>query len=595
MTTVAGIVKLLQEASDAYYNGGTLKMDDEAYDSLVERLTALDPENSYLKKIGAPPPGAVELPYPMPSLDKVKPGEDSLQRFLAKNQNYVVSEKLDGLSALWNPTQNTLYLRGDGILGQEISHLVRLGIQGLIRGTDVVRGELIIPRSEGQILSRSWVNGQVHQKTPRQENISKIHFVAYEVMNSYMTRNEQFQWLKERKYEVPWYVTAGILTETSLAEKLLERRNVSDYDTDGLVVGLNQVPVSESTSTRARNPKDCVAFKMSLADQSAETTVQEVLWAPSAQGYMIPRLRFDPVVIGSATIEYCTAHNARTVLQYSLGPGAKVVIRRSGDVIPKLDRVLVGAAEASFPPKGTWVWDGEAHITVVGTTTETITAKLYHFLKTLEIPGAGPATAEALVAASITGPALVWGASKDTLSKILGPKTGANLYTNLRTSLSNVSESTLMQASSMMPRGVGTIKLASLFAVEADPRRWRDISPPEGWTTESFQKFLQTFPTYAAWREKEVSYIPYPIPVSVGKPVSANMQTVCLSGFRDKELEAMIEEKGHTVVSALSGKVTILLIPEGPIQETEKMKTAKAKGVKILSRNQFLAQYITSQ
>jgi len=598
MSTVADIVKLLQDASDAYYNGGTLKMDDEAYDSLVERLKQTDPENSYLTNIGAPPPGATKLPYPMPSLDKVKPGEDSLQRFLTKKKLCVVSEKLDGLSALWNPTDKTLYLRGDGIMGQDISHLVNLGIQGLIREAgNIVRGELIILRSEHQILSRSWVNGQVHQKTPKQENISKIHFVAYEVMNSYMTRNQQFEWLKKNKYEVPWYCSTDIslLTETQLSTTLIDRREVSDYDTDGLVIGIDSIPVSESTKLRARNPKDCVAFKMPLADQSAETTVQEVLWASSAQGYIIPRLRFDPVVIGSATIEFCTVHNARTVLQYKLGPGAKVVIRRSGDVIPKLDRVLVAAPEASFPPTGTWVWDGDAHIKVVGNTTEMIIAKMHHFLKTLEIPGAGPATAEALVAAGITGPALLWGASTEFLSKILGPKTGANLYTNLRTSLSKISESTLMQASSMMPRGVGTMKLTSLFAVEADPRKWQQISPPEGWTMESFQNFLQTYTRYVTWRENEVSYIPYPIPVSVGNPPpvhASNMQTVCLSGFRDKELEANIEAKGHAVVYVLSKKVTILLVPDGHIKETEKMKTAKTMGIKILSRKQFLEQYV---
>ena len=67
------IVKLLREASAAYYNGGPLKMDDETYDGLIERLKQLDPDHPYLEEVGAPVQGAITLPFPMPSLDKIKP------------------------------------------------------------------------------------------------------------------------------------------------------------------------------------------------------------------------------------------------------------------------------------------------------------------------------------------------------------------------------------------------------------------------------------------------------------------------------------------------------------------------------------------
>jgi len=126
MTTPVQLVKLLKEASAAYYNGGTLKMDDDTYDGIVERLRSLDPKNPYLDEVGAPPAaGAVNLPYPMPSLDKIKPGQDTLTRFLATPGGFVLSEKLDGLSAAWNPETQKLYLRGNGLVGQDISHLIR--------------------------------------------------------------------------------------------------------------------------------------------------------------------------------------------------------------------------------------------------------------------------------------------------------------------------------------------------------------------------------------------------------------------------------------------------------------------------------------
>ena len=587
------LVKQLKEAADAYYNGGTLKMDDETYDRLVEHLRELDPENPFLTEVGAPTQGAVQLPFAMPSLDKIKPGEDSLGRFLS-NTGFVISEKLDGLSAAW--TGGKLYLRGNGIMGQDISHLAPLKIQGLVKCKESVRGELIIPRTEGIPIGRSWVNGQVHQKTPSKENVSKIHFIAYEVVGN-MTRQAQFEWLTKAKFEVPWYICVDKITQKDLEEKLVERREVSQYDTDGLVVGLNRVAVSESTAAKAKNPKDCVAFKMSLADQSAETVVKEVIWAPSAQGYMIPRIHFEPVVIGSASIEYCTGHNARTILQHKLGPGAKIVIRRSGDVIPKLDKV-VAATEASFPPEGTWAWDGDAHIKLVGGGAEFVTAKLHYFLKTLEIPGAGPSAAASLVEAGIQTPAALWAATPETLSKILGPKTGANLHANLRSILPKASEAVLMHASSTMPRGVGTTKLTSLFSVEADPRKWAGLSAPDGWTTESFQNFLGEFPKYEAWR-KEIDWIPYPVMASA-TAVAAAIATatpvslvVCVTGFRDKALEEKAAAKGYSLVSAFSGKVGLLLVPDGELKESEKVKSAKAKGIKILHRSEFTQQYLS--
>jgi NAD-dependent DNA ligase len=601
MATCEEIVDLLREASAAYYNGGTLKMDDDTYDGLIERLKQLDPQNEYIQEIGAPVQGAVKLPYAMPSLDKIKPGEDTLKRFLNHSGGFIISEKLDGLSALWLPSTNQLLLRGDGIMGQDVSHLVALGIQGLSKrcpASTAIRGELIIPRSNGISLARSWVNGQIHQKNPNPSEIAKIRFVAYGVMDPQHTfkRSMQIQMMQSYGLELPWFSMPTSLNEPYLSEALQDRRVNSIYDTDGIVVAFNTIPKYESIATKAKNPKDCVAFKMPLADQSAETVVREVIWSPSAQGYLIPRLRFDPVNINSAKIEFCTGHNARMIHTYGVGPGAKIVIRRSGDVIPKLDKVITSTTP-SFPPDGTWVWCGDeqtaVHAKSVGVTAAIVTAKLHHFLKTLEIPGVGPATALALVEAGITGPAALWATAPTKLSDILGPKTGASLYTNLRTVLNTVDEITLMQASSAMPRGIGDSKLKNLFAMEIDPRKWGALSTPTGWTTDSLTGFLTEFSAYTSWRLKEVSWIPYPI-LSVPKAaVPITGETICITGFRDKDIEVNASVKGHTFVPNLTGKVTLLLVPDGPVKESEKVLKARARNIRILSRSDFIAQYLS--
>lgn len=605
MTTPTQIVDLLREASIAYYNGGVSKMSDDTYDGLVDRLRELDPANPYLTEVGAPAilTGAVKLPYAMPSLDKIKPGQDQLTRFLLNTSGFVLSEKLDGLSALWIPKSKKLFLRGDGTVGQDISHLVPLGIQGLSTKSSscAIRGELILPRIEGQALARNWVNGMIHRSDPSPDEVKKIRFVAYELLHPALPRAEQFPYMHQQGFEVAWYSVVPTVTVLQLEIALKERRLISPYDTDGIVVGLQSVPKSESTAAKAKNPKDCVAFKMPLVEQSAVTTVREVLWAPSAQGYLIPRIRFDPVTIGAATIEFCTGHNARMILTESVGPDATIRICRSGDVIPKLEAVLVPAPVAALPPTGTWEWVGPSatasHIRTLEAGDAVLTAKLHYFLKTLDIPGSGPATATALVAAGIRDPKTLLEKDAIELSKVLGPKTGASLFANLRTALTTTGEIRLMVASSMMPRSVGETKLTSLFGVQPNPAHWNASLCPAGWTRDSLTAFMKEFPKYMAWRQAQLGSIPFPAKGLVLPGSTTHQQptgvSICMSGFRDKDLEEKATAKGHNFTLAVTAKTTLLLVPDGEVKESEKVKAAKAKGIRILGRSQFVQQYLS--
>ena len=607
-STIKNIVAMLREASDAYYNGKPLTMDDDTFDGLVESLRQKDPKNPFLAEVGAPPrEGAVTLPYPMPSLDKIKPGQDALTRFLAGPGPYILSEKLDGLSALWIPATKKLYLRGDGVVGQDISHLVPLGIRGLVRpemGT-AVRGELVVPRSDVQTLARSWVNGVIHQKVPVAADVSRIHFVAYDLLEPKgLTRNHSFTWLLNRGFKVPTIKTLPTPPTTEiLAQTLQERRSNSIYDTDGIVVAYDAVPLRPASG---KNPKDMVAFKMPLAEQSATTILEEVLWKPSAQGYLIPTLRFKPVEINGARIEFATGHNARTIVDKGLGAGATIRIRRSGDVIPTLDAVLTPAVAPGLPnADGTWQWASNdptaTHIVAAAETDTQVATQLQHFFKVIGIAAMGPSNCESLVKANIKGPASLWAASESDLRTTLGPKTGATLYSRIRDVLrvgSPITELVLMLASCTLPRGVGETKLKALFEVNPDPQTWRAItSAPAGWTADSLSTFQAAFGVYEAWRKRELHWLPYPLgaPTAVGTATAATTTgTICFTGFREKDLEAKAAAKGFQVAATLSGKVTILIIPDPPKEAgAEKVAKAKALGsVEILRRSEFVQKYL---
>lgn len=590
---VQDIVHRLREASASYYNTGKPSMTDEAYDALREQLEELDPENAFLKEVGAPPKDkAVKLPYIMASLNKIKPGTGAVGAYAAKTiqKAWVLSEKLDGISALWY--SGRLYLRGDGQNGVDVTVFAPY-IQGLVACGDMaVRGELITPRGavEGT-LARSWVNGQLHQKKPIPEELRKIRFVAYELVNHPLGPAAQFSTLKKAGFLVPWnLLVGGKLTDELLSGKLQERREKSEYDTDGIVVSEN---ISVENPKTVKNPSHKVAFKMLLGEQCAETVIKVLEWNPSAQGYLIPRLQIEPVVVGSARIEYVTAHNARFVVLNKLGPGAKILIRRSGDVIPAVERVIQGCEQASMPTDFAWKWlggaDDAAHIILDSTETpkEVFKAKLVLFAKIMEIEGMGPGIASKLVEAGLATPGQVLAAGEAKLMEVVGKSNGVKLKAQLNALPVKATESQWMVASSILPRGVGETKLKVLFEMEPDPRKWVTLPVvPAGWSSDSLSELTKCLGAYAAWRAKETPRISYPIlPAVNAKPVNAVPQkgTVCFTGIRSKELEAKLEAAGWKIVDSVSSKTNILIVPDGPLDTTGKVKKAQELGtVRIL-------------
>jgi DNA ligase (NAD+) len=444
------------------------------------------------------------------------------------------------------------------------------------------------------------VNGVIHQKVPIRADVARLHFVAYDLLEPKgLTRSQAFTWLANQGYELPWFRVVAAATEADLAAALLERRAGGTYDTDGIVVAHDREPTRPAVG---KNPKDAVAFKMPLADQSAITTLEGVMWKPSAQGYLIPTLRFQPVEIGGAKIEFCTGHNARTVVDKGLGPGATVRIRRSGDVIPTLDAVLVAAAAAALPPTGTWRWEKDdstaTHIVTASATNAQTVAQLQHFFKVLGVASMGPSNCEALVNAGLTGPGPIAAATTERLEAVLGPKTGASLYANLRTATSVATEATLMMASSQMPRGVGESKLKALFDVCQEWEYWaeRVTTPPAGWTATSLQAFLIAIPAYKEWRTVHLGWLTNSkVATAAQLPQLPSKGILCFTGFREKDLEARATAAGFAISATLSNKVTLLVTPDPPKQAgAEKLAKARTNGTAILTRTEFIQKFLSN-
>lgn len=605
MPTLAELKKTLLQAKEAYFTTGTPIMTDEAYDALEARVKREDPAaTAALDATGwTPKADSIPLPVPLPSLDKGKLGERALQRFFeTKKGPYVVSDKLDGVSVLWDSRTGRLYNRGNGTIGSDITPYVP-HIAGLVRaesGPHLVRGEVVMRKADvkGTTPARSQVNGWLHNEKViglTGTAVLPLRFVAYQICApADISRMRQIKDLMDAGYEIPWYAFVLNLTGDILAARLLVRRAESPYDIDGIVVAKSgSVPAQT-----AENPADAVAFKMALDDQRAETTVVRVEWNISRQGVYIPRLEIAPVEIGGATITYVTGHNCKFVQDAGIGPGARVTIRRSGDVIPIVEGVLKPAAVQL--PAGTW--DG-VNIRAAGETPEQLTAKLDHSLKVLEVDGVGPATAKALVEGGVQTIAEILATPDEILATLVGPGLGPRLKERLTTALRVADLSKKILASPAIPRGFGKAKLATALAAYPDWAAWTTASAaPTGWSAKTWGEFCELVPAIRAdvetWsRHVGVAAVPAARPTggagSGAQPQApAARGSICMTGFRDAALAAASAAAGYTQDDNVKRTTTYLIVSDAEDPATVRSgKAAKAReyGVRIMRASEWRA------
>jgi DNA ligase (NAD+) len=300
---------------------------------------------------------------------------------------------------------------------------------------------------------------------------------------------------------------------------------------------------------------------------------------------LIPTILIEPVSIGDANIGRLSGHNAGLIYREKLGPGARIVVRRSGDVIPTLDTVLT-RVDPSMPTQA-WAWDEKnthAMASVVGK--EAASRALLHAFQTLEIDGVGPGLTDKLVEAGL-----------DTLKKCMdatnlaaaGPGRGPKLLVALRSAVENASVMRLMIASNLLPRGVGERKLKMLFEVEADPSKWtfEALSNVNGWGSIGIQDLLKLIPDVLAWCRQHKTTV---APVAPAAPALTSLHvakgSVVFTGVRDKALEVLATAAGWTISDTLTKKTSILVVAD-EAKESGKTKKATEYGIRIMKISEF--------
>ncbi len=596
--------EIIKDANDAYYNKKILMTDNE-YDIVKEYIENKYPNNAVLKLIGAPvEKQKVTLPYFMPSMDKIKPDTNALEKWESKYPGpYVLSCKLDGVSALYSTEGDKpkLYTRGDGKMGQDISHLLRILNIPKTDKKMSVRGEILILKKDfddvfkGEFANaRNLVAGLVNQKKPEAEKMKYLHFVAYELIHPEMKPSEQMKFVKDADFEVVKYIEEPSVNNELLSKLLVDWRTNYIYEMDGIIVTDDKIHPRKDG-----NPEHSFAFKMVLSDQVAEAKVVDVIWSPSKDGYLKPRVRIEPINLGGVKIEYATGFNGAFIEQNKIGVGAIIQLIRSGDVIPYIKKVVDPAEEPKMPSIP-YVWNN-THVDIMledKSGNDVVKEKnLTAFFKGIGVEGLSAGTIRKLMKAGYTTIDQILLLTKEDLMKIEGfKKTLSNkIYDNIQKAIQDSNVSQLMAASNIFGRGFSNKKIELIMdeypdlleTNESNEEKIKKLSKVKGMSKKTAEQFVNDIPTFIEFMNK-IGKTNLKMEVVEVDPSTQDLkgQVFVFTGFRDKELEKKIIARGAKVSANVSKSTTKVLTKEID-EDAEKIKKAKELGVPIVLVSDF--------
>lgn len=384
--------ELLQQASYAYYVLDNPIMEDAVYDQLYRELQQLEtqyPElvtpDSPTHRVGEKPAShfhSVRHKIPLYSLEnafnieELKAWQQRWQRLVPekgtqKPVEYVCELKIDG-SALALTYENGVLVRGatrgDGIMGEDITQNVRT-IRSIPLRLNLenppplveVRGEAFLPlevfqqinqerRTSGETLfanPRNAAAGTLRQLDPRIVDRRRLDFFAYtlHIPGRDDTSIALTQWeALELLQKIGFRVNPNRILCTSLQEVAAyyeqwdtERLNLP-YMTDGVVVKINSFALQEQLGFTQKFPRWAVALK--YAAEEAPTRVENISVNVGRTGALTPLCEMRPVQLAGTTVARATLHNSDRVQELDIRVGDTVIVRKAGEIIPEVVRVL---------------------------------------------------------------------------------------------------------------------------------------------------------------------------------------------------------------------------------------------------------------
>ena len=603
---------MVEEANKAFHCTGNPLMSDAEYDILYDYLKTKD--NTISDTVGAPiVKNKVKLPYEMWSMDKIKPDTNILTTWKQKYKGpYVISCKLDGVSGLYSTegSEPKLYTRGDGKVGQDISHMIPYLRLPKTKGL-VMRGEFIILEDkfkhdykEKFSNSRNLVAGIVNKKKSKDtlETYKDIDFVAYELIkhpdHETILPSQQMELLSSMDLEVVKYEVHENIDNDMLSGILKDWRTNYKYTIDGIIVCDDKV--YQRTSS---NPKHAFAFKMVLSDQVAEAHVVDVLWSPSKDGYLKPRVEITPVYLGGVKITYATGFNAQFIESNKIGIGAIITLVRSGDVIPYIQSVNEPASEPKMPNEP-YVWNS-THVDIMlenKSDNETVLEKnITGFFKGLEVEALGAGNVKKLISGGFNSIEKIIKMSIEDFLSIDGfkKKMAEKIHNSIKEKLEKAKIVHIAAHCNIFGRGFSEKKLEVIFNAHSDiltnpvsVETLAKVKQIEKKTAQAFLDHIDEFKEFLAatnLTHKMDTALAAPA-ISVSTDHVLYGKNIVFTGFRNKELEAKLKAIGAKVTTSVNKKTHVLLV-KSKDDDSSKIEEAKKLQIEIMTPDEFIAKY----
>ena len=404
-------------------------------------------------------------------------------------------------------------------------------------------------------------------------------------------------------------VTPNKLTNEYLSSELIQCRTHYGYETDGLIVSNDK-----SYERKSGNPDHAFAFKMVLSEQCVEAKVLDVLWTPSKDGYLKPRVQIEPVMLGGVKIEYATGFNAAFIRDHKIGVGALIQLIRSGDVIPHIKEVIQPAQLAKMPPATEYEYEwNDTNVDLVLTdalNNETVLEKqLALFFSGIGVVGVSEKTMRKLIQAGFNSVEKIVNMTEKEMSEIdgLGLKSASKICEGIKQCIQTAPLHTIMSASSWFGRGFGEKRIMQIMkeapdilsAKETKEQKRERLANIKGLSektaaafTENIDKFNEFYSKLGRKEQARSSTNQQTTTSTSSTPHPLQNKSVVITGFRDKELSTRLNNAG-ALESATVGKNTFVLIVKSMTAEetTTKWQSAIKWQVPIMELAEFKEKY----
>ncbi len=550
---------------------------------------------------------------------------------------YITELKIDGLSMnliYENGSLTQGLTRGDGRVGEDVTanvktiHSIPLYIENAPPYLEV-RGEVYMPRKSFIALNeardeagimpfancRNAAAGSLRQLDPHVTASRNLAFFAYALGDiegmEIHSQEELLQKLADFHFQVnpnyrKWHSIEGVIEGVNEWE---EKRHDLGYDTDGMVIKVNDFAQQNRLGATVRDPKWATAYK--YPPEEAETRIEKIVVTMGRTGVLTPSADLTPVHLAGTTVKRATLHNLDFIREKDIREGDYVRIYKAGEIIPEIAKVLKekrnGAEKPFEMPTACPVCGGEVH-RVEGeaafrcTNPEcggVVREKLIHFASrdAMNIEGLGPSVVDSLLAYRLVNdPSDFYRLQVEDIEQIerMGEKSAQNLVAAIADSKGRglakllfglgirflgakgaelVAKkyhtiSALMEASAsdiQETEGIGKVIAGSLYDYLHDMKHMMVIDKLRNAGVLMDEIVLE--PTGGAFEGEMV--------VLTGK----------LSRMGRREAGDIIKNQGGEVQSSITGKTTLVVAGEDAGSKLEK---ARAKGIPVISEEEFL-------